>query len=202
MDTRRKLYKTVGRKGWILAVVAAFAIGIAGSSAALMAATPPAVSYRTNSAQQSARIKKLSKEVHKRLVTIPWYNVFDNLEYKIHGKTVTLLGHVVFPLSRKSVGRYVKELSGVDHVVNHVKNLPVSPYNRKIRMEEFHAIFLHQSPLFHYLLGVNPRIHIVVNNGRVTLYGVVENKGDRNYAGMMAKTVPNVLSVKNKLRVV
>ncbi len=202
MDTQKKVYKIIGIKGWMLAVLLVFAMGTVGSSAAFGAAAPPGTIYRTNSAQPGAQVRKLSKEVRKRLVTIPWYNVFDNLDYRIRGKTVILGGQVVFPLSRKSVGRYVKGLPGVEHVVNHVKNLPVSPFNRQVRMEEFQALFMHQSPLFHYVLGVNPRIHIVVNNGRVTLYGVVENQADRQFAGMRARSVPDVFSVKNKLRVV
>jgi len=36
----------------------------------------------------------LAQEVHHRLVLFAVYSVFDNLEYKINGNEVTLLGQV------------------------------------------------------------------------------------------------------------
>jgi hyperosmotically inducible protein len=46
-----------------------------------------------------------------------------------------------------------------------------------------------------------PPIHIIVNNGNVTLDGVVANEGDKNIAGIQAKGVSGVFSVTNNLRV-
>jgi osmotically-inducible protein OsmY len=42
-------------------------------------------------------------------------------------------------------------------------------------------------------------IHIIVNNGNVTLEGTVDNEADKNLAGLRANGVPNVFSVKNNL---
>lgn len=199
MDTGKGNRKTIGRTGWILAVVLGIAIGMTGSSAAL-GATPlqKVVQHKYSASFEN----QLNNKVYNRLVTIPWYNVFDNLEYKVQGSQVTLSGQVVFPLSRSSVEGYVKGLPGVTRIVNHVQNLPFSPYDNQVRWAEYRALFFAGSPLFHYSLGVNPRIHIIVNNGHVTLVGVVENKGDRELAGLRARTVPDVFSVKNKLKVV
>ena len=44
-------------------------------------------------------------------------------------------------------------------------------------------------------------IHIIVNNGNVTLTGVVDNEGDLTMAGMRANMVPGVFSVDNALMV-
>ena len=46
-----------------------------------------------------------------------------------------------------------------------------------------------------------PPIHIIVNNGNVTLEGVVASEADKNIAGLQANGVPGVFSVKNNLRV-
>jgi hyperosmotically inducible protein len=46
-----------------------------------------------------------------------------------------------------------------------------------------------------------PSIHIIVNNGEVTLEGVVANEGDKNIANIQANGVPGVFAVKNHLRV-
>ena len=46
-----------------------------------------------------------------------------------------------------------------------------------------------------------PPIHIIVNNGNVTLEGVVAGEADKNIAGLQANGVSGVFSVKNNLRV-
>ena len=40
---------------------------------------------------------RLQKEVRHELVMLPFYNVFDNFEYKVDGNTVTLMGQVTRP---------------------------------------------------------------------------------------------------------
>ena len=45
-------------------------------------------------------------------------------------------------------------------------------------------------------------IHIIVNNGHVTLTGVVDNESDLAMAGIRASGVPLVFSVDNQLQVV
>jgi len=49
---------------------------------------------------------------------------------------------------------------------------------------------------------VNTPIRIIVENGHVTLMGVVDNEMDKNLAGIRANTVPGIFSVDNKLKVV
>jgi osmotically-inducible protein OsmY len=46
-----------------------------------------------------------------------------------------------------------------------------------------------------------PQIHIIVDNGHVTLEGTVDNEADRNVAALMASEVPSVFSVTNHLQV-
>jgi hyperosmotically inducible protein len=199
MDTRKINLKIIGsKKSWMPALALACLIGTVGNSAALAHSVPSTAISQQSSAEYH---KWLKKKVYERLVTIPWYSVFDNLDYKIQGTKVTLLGQVVFPLSHSSVEGYVKGIAGVTRIVNHIQNLPVSPYNAQIRWAEYRALFFEGSPLFHYSLGVTPRIHIIVNNGRVTLVGVVDSKADREFAGMRARTVPDVFKVVNDLRV-
>jgi osmotically-inducible protein OsmY len=48
---------------------------------------------------------------------------------------------------------------------------------------------------------VNPSIHIIVKNGRVTLEGVVDTEGDKTIAAMKAREVDGVFDVQNNLRV-
>ena len=52
-----------------------------------------------------------------------------------------------------------------------------------------------------YALQAVPPIHIIVDNGKVTLEGVVANEADKNMAGVKANGVSGVFSVANNLRV-
>ena len=143
---------------------------------------------------------ELMKKVRRELVTLPWYGVFDNLEYSVEGSTVTLSGQVVRPSTRSDAERRVARLRGVERVVNRIEVLPLSGFDDSIRRQSYRALFGPDSPLFRYGRGVNPSIHIVVNRGHVTLEGVVATETDANLARMRVLSVPGVFSVTNNLR--
>jgi hyperosmotically inducible protein len=174
-------------KGKVLAVAAALLL------AASAAVAAPATEQASGEAQ-------LAKKVRKELVTLPWYGVFDNLAYEIDGSTVTLYGQVVQPSTRRDAERRVAKLKGVERVVNNIEVLPLSGFDDDIRARTYRALFGWNSPLFRYGRGVNPSIHIIVNNGRVALEGVVSNEGDRRMAYILANGVPGVFAVTNNLR--
>ena len=142
----------------------------------------------------------LSREVRHVLVLLPFYSVFDNLEYKIEGNKVTLLGQVVRPSLKDDAGKAVKQIRGVESVDNQIEVLPPSPMDDQIRRAEFRAIYS-QPNLQMYSVRSVPPIHIIVKNGHVTLEGVVATEADKNVAGIAANGVPNVFSVTNNLRV-
>src|SRR5215216_7912186 len=173
----------------VLALVAALVV------VASVAAAAPA-----DQMGERAAFEQLAKKVRKELVTLPWYGVFDNLEYAIDGSTVTLSGQVVQPSTRKDAERRVQRLKGVERVVNNIEVLPLSGFDDSIRANTYRALFGWNSPLFRYGRGVNPSIHIVVSGGRVTLEGVVSNEGDRRMAYILANGVFGVFSVTNNLR--
>ncbi len=143
---------------------------------------------------------RLVKEVRHELVMLPYYNVFDNLAFKVDGSTVTLMGQVTRPTLKSDAERVVKSIEGVDKVVNKIEVLPLSPNDERIRMAVYRAIYGNAS-LQRYGLQAVPPIHIIVNNGNVTLEGVVATEADKNIANLQANGVPGVFSVKNNLRV-
>lgn len=142
----------------------------------------------------------LTKEVRHQLLMIPWYSVFDNLEYKVEGYKVTLYGQVVKPVIKTEAGSAVKKLEGVEEVDNQIEVLPPSPFDDRIRRQEFRTIYSF-GPLERYAIEVVPPIHIIVKGGHVTLEGVVDNQADKDAAYIRARTVPDVFSVTNNLRV-
>jgi hyperosmotically inducible protein len=142
----------------------------------------------------------LKKEVRHQLVMLPYYTVFDNLEYKVEGDRVTLIGQVVRPSLKSDAEAVVKLIEGVRSVVNRIEVLPLSPNDDRIRLAVYRAIYS-DSALQRYALQVVPSIHIIVNGGHVTLEGVAANEADKNIANIRANEVPGVFSVTNHLQV-
>ena len=142
---------------------------------------------------------RLSKEVRHELVMLPYYGVFDNLAYSVNGSSVTLYGQVVNPVLKSDAGNVVKRIEGVTNVDNQIQVLPLSDMDNRIRMAEYRAIYSEPS-LNRYALQAVPPIHIIVNNGKVTLVGVVGNATDKNLAGLRANGVSGVFSVANDLQ--
>ena len=147
-------------------------------------------------------VSRLSDQVRHELVTLPWYGVFDNLEYQVNRNEVILGGQVVSEHSQTKYDaeKAVKRIEGIEKVVNNIEVLPPSPFDSQIRRDEYRAIFS-ESTLGRYSLGAIPQIHIIVNGGHVTLEGTVMNEMDRNIAQITANSVPNVFSVTNNLRI-
>jgi hyperosmotically inducible protein len=94
----------------------------------------------------------------------------------------------------------VKNVEGVEKVVNNIEVLPLSPMDDRIRIATYRAIY-GQTGLDRYALQAIPPIHIIVNSGNVTLTGVVATQADKDMAGVRANGVPGVFSVTNNLRV-
>lgn len=177
----------------LLAVAAVLAMVFASCSAVFAAKNQPP--------KQATRSEvDLSKEVRHQLVMLPYLTLFDNLQYRVDGTTVTLMGQVVNSSLKPDAGRVVKSIEGVTQVDNEIKVLPPSSMDNQIRRAEYRAIYGYAG-LYRYAMGALPAVHIVVDTGHVTLYGVVDSESDKNLIGLRAKTVPNVFSVTNNLQV-
>ena len=145
--------------------------------------------------------ERLIREVRHELVMLPYYTVFDNLEYRVRGYEVTLTGQVTRPTLKADAEHAVKRIEGVEKVVNHIEVLPLSPADDRIRRAVYRSLFSSNSPIFRYGWGAVPSIHIIVKGGRVTLAGVVDTDADKNTAGLLANQVAGIFSVTNKLEV-
>jgi len=134
---------------------------------------------------------------------LPYYSVFDNLNYSVNTETgvVTLSGAVTRPVVKQDAEGAVKHIPGVTQVVSNITVLPLSSFDNRIRTAEYRSIYGFGG-LYRYGLGTQPSIHIIVDNGHVTLVGVVNNQADKDLANIRANSVPGVFSVTNDLRVV
>ena len=181
-----------------------YLLKVARTSFALALVTLMIRAYTVNAAtttqNQAADEQSLNKHVHHALVMNPWYRVFDNIEYQLNGTQVVLSGQVVLPVTKSDAEKAVKHVDGVTEVVDNIQVLPVSRFDDQIRRAEFRRIFSGDT-LGRYAMGAVPSIHIIVNNGHVTLEGSVMNQMDSNIARIRANEVPGVFSVTNNLHI-
>ena len=145
--------------------------------------------------------QRIAREVRHELLMLPYYGVFDYIAFKVQGYTVTLMGYVTRPVLKSDAGNVVKRIEGVEKVDNQIQTLPPSTSDDAIRLRLFRAIYGYPA-LEKYALGVQKPIRIIVNMGRITLEGVVDNETDKNLAGIRANGVPGTFSVTNNLQVV
>ena len=142
---------------------------------------------------------RIVKEVRHELVMLPYYGVFDNLSYQVAPDgTVTLLGQVARPTLKSDAENVVKRIEGVEKVVNNIEVLPASFNDDRIRRAAYRAIYRNNA-LSEYQWRAVPPIHIIVNNGHITLEGVVARRMDKQIAGIQANSVPGAFSVTNNL---
>jgi len=161
---------------------------------------PGTMAAQQASAQAQAR-NSLAKEVRHELVMLPYYSLFDWLQFEVQDGTVILKGEVTRPTLKSDAENVVKRIEGVDKVVNQIEVLPLSSNDDRIRRAVYRALFSQNSPLFRYGMGAVPPIHIIVRKGNVTLKGVVSSQADSNIANIKTNGVSGVFSVKNELAV-
>jgi len=150
----------------------------------------------------TANEARLVQEVRHQLVMLPYYSIFDDLGFRVDGSTVTLVGAVTRPTLKSDSENVVKRIEGVSQVKNEIKVLPLSNFDWQTRRALARAIYGDPQIGDRYGNQALPSIHIIVNNGQVTLEGVVANEMDKNLIGIRANGVPNVFSVTNNLQVV
>lgn len=148
------------------------------------------------------KIQSLSEEVRNQLVTLPYYSVFDWLQVEVKSDgTVMLMGKVTRPSLKDDAESRVKRLENAGSVVNKIEVLPLSPMDDQLRIALYRSIYSFNSPLFRYATQSVPPIHIIVENGRVTLKGVVARQADSDLATLAARQVSGVFRVENELQV-
>jgi hyperosmotically inducible periplasmic protein len=195
---------------------------------ALALSTAPILAQEVQSgptASQEDAIRIVT-EIRKQLLGITDYSVFDWITFGFQGKTLVLKGYASRPVLKEEAGRAVKNIEGIASVDNQIQVLPFSPNDDRIRAGVYNRIYT-QPALRKYnanqgslasALGPGGRsfgamaggitnnppigfhaIHIIVNNGHVTLFGVVLNKSDSEIAGIQANSTPGSFAVSNEL---
>jgi hyperosmotically inducible protein len=176
-------------------------LGVAGLSLFLSVgamASEPTISGQGIAAGQT----NVQKNVRHELNMLAYVNAFDYMTFTVDANgNVTLNGEVTNPVVKSDAANVVKRVEGVGQVKNKIQVLPLSFFDNGLRARLYRTIYGY-GPLQRYAMGVEKPIRIIVENGHVTLLGVVDNQGDKILAGMRANGVPGIFSVDNQLMVV
>jgi len=140
------------------------------------------------------------REVQHQLRMLNYYTVFDNLEFGVEGDRVILEGQVTNPEVKSEAVAAVKKVPGVTDVQDNIKVLPLSNDDDRIRRAAYRVIY-GDPQLSKYGFQSVQSIHIIVDQGHITLEGTVNSDADKNVAGIRANSVEGAFSSKNNLMV-
>jgi len=147
---------------------------------------------------QERKSLQVFHDVSKQVQRYAYFTIFDDVSASIDGGVVTLAGRVTMPFKKDAIEKRVAHVGGVTSVVNRIQVLPVSTFDEDLRYQIARAIYGNPS-FWQYASMANPPIHIIVEHGRVTLTGVVQNNVERMLVRSLA-TGFNAFSVTNALK--
>jgi osmotically-inducible protein OsmY len=153
-----------------------------------------------NSSAPDAEVEaKLERKLHYD--RIGYDNLFNFVDVSVKDGVATLTGETRTDVGRDSALALTNYMPGVKDVVDNIKVSPVSGFDDRIRIGALRAIY-RDPVLGRYASDPARPIRIVVDNGKLSLYGTVATAMDKQIAGMRANQVFGVFSVQNNLEVV
>jgi len=141
---------------------------------------------------------KVGDNIVRQVNSYAKFTIFDDVNANIDQGVVVLTGRVTMPYKKDDIGKRIAGIDGVASVQNNIEVLPVSQFDDQLRHRVARAIYGHPS-FWNYAAMANPPIHIIVENGRVTLTGVVNSNVERVLARSLA-TGLGEFSVDSQLR--
>jgi hypothetical protein len=142
----------------------------------------------------------IGQQVHKKILRLPYYEVFDHIGFSVDGDTVTLFGQVRNGVNKSDAEGNIKRIPGVSKVINKIEILPPSRFDDVVR-RNLYASLSNTGGLSGYLWPVNPPVRLLVRNGHITLEGTVRNRGDYDTMNILANGIPGTFSVTNNLKI-
>jgi hyperosmotically inducible protein len=142
--------------------------------------------------------QQVAERVASAVRRYPYYGVFDWVTGNVNDGVVTLQGSIHFPGNKDDYSKIVAKVPGVTRVVNNLNVLPNSPFDDQLRIAAARAIY--RDPSFLNLaIQPNPPVHIIVQNGKIDLEGMVTNKMERQLAEVDVRLRTMAFAVVNHL---
>lgn len=134
------------------------------------------------------------------ILTYPHYTIFDHLALEARGNTLIVGGQVDEPYKKSDLSTILAHIKGVSYLENRIQVLPTSFFDNHVRWAVARAIYF--DPYFvNYAIQSNPPIHIIVDNGNVTLYGIVGSPVTRARAMADARFATTYFSLKDDIQI-
>jgi len=133
--------------------------------------------------RDDAEIRKAAADA---ILGYVYYGVFDSVGVGVEDGVVTLQGSVLEPWRKDEIERQVARLDGIRELHSEIRVQPVSGFDDRLRLQLYRRIY--GSGLFErYATLVNPPIRIIVENGNITLTGVVNSRVEKAVLGSIAR---------------
>jgi osmotically-inducible protein OsmY len=142
----------------------------------------------------------LLREIAEAIRHYDLYTVYDNIEGRLRSGTVRLVGAVTDPKKSSDILERVAKVRGVQAIDNGIVVLPASQNDDRLRVTIATAIYRDEA--FQNYSMVDPPVHVIVNNGHVTLVGFVRSRIELLKAESIARGMSGVLAVENKVQLV
>jgi len=140
----------------------------------------------------------IARGVSHEIATYPYYTMWDTLGFRVVNGQVELNGAVTQPFKKQDIERSVSKVPGIVSVTDDIKVLPLSDFDNRLRMQVANAIY--RDPVLSRYAGMGwAPIHIIVDNGHVTLTGTVNSGMEKQVAGMRASQSLSFGTVANEL---
>lgn len=137
-------------------------------------------------------------ELRQRINDYVLYGIFDLVTARVENGEVTLAGKVTNGVKRSEIGQIAARVPGVREVHNEIELLDTSLFDSQLR-QTLAARIYRSSDFYDRAFEMNPPIHILVEDGHVTLAGYVRSGVQKQKAGIIARHTPGALSVENEL---
>lgn len=135
---------------------------------------------------QSEGDRTLAREVAAAVSEYSRLTIFDHVTGHVEDGVVVLGGKVTTPDKKAALEERVARLGGLRELKSEVTVLPASADDDALRYRVSRAIYGNPS-FWSYAAMPNPPIHILVENGHVTLTGVVSSHVERAMARSLAR---------------
>lgn len=120
----------------------------------------------------------IEKDVRSAILRTPYYGVYDSVEMGIDNGVVTLAGSVYRANRKSDIESAVARVNGVRRIDSRIAVQSVSFFDDQLRRQIYSRIYGNFT-FAQYSNRANPPVRIVVDRGRVTLTGWVQNNVDR-----------------------
>lgn len=142
--------------------------------------------------------QQIAQDVKNSIRRHTFYTVFDWITLQVSGGSVILGGWVHQPWMKDIFANQAERTVGVKDVKDEIVALPLSFYDDEVRYRV--ASMIYNDPTFEdHMYDQDPPIHIIVNGGKVTLEGIVDNDNERSIAASIVNIRADIGQVENLL---